>query len=66
MGTEIKWEGIDTIDFYCDRILEAAKSGELTMLDLARCAARFSVIAKLFQDTLDRLKEEVIDVTIEK
>ncbi len=51
---------MNTIDFYCDRILKAAKSEDLTMLDLARCAARFKVIAKLFQDTLARTQDEIM------
>ncbi len=60
MGTKSDWSGMNTIDFYCDRIIEAAKSEELTLLDLARCAARFSVIAKLFQDTLSRTQDEIL------
>ncbi len=60
MGTKSDWSGMNTIDFYCDRILAAAKSEELTLLDLARCAARFTVIAKLFQDTLARTQDEII------
>ncbi len=60
MTTEIKWSGMDSIDFHCDRIIKTAKSEELTLLDLARCAARFSVIAKLFQDTLSRTQDEIM------
>ncbi len=60
MTTKTNWSGMNTIDFYCDRILAAAKSEELTLLDLARCAARFTVIAKLFQDTLSRTQDEIM------
>ncbi len=59
MTTKTNWSGMNTIDFYCDRILEAAKSEELTLLDLARCAARFKTIAQLFQDTLSRTQDEI-------
>ncbi len=60
MTIKTNWSEMNTIDFYCERILEAAKSEELTLLDLARCAARFSVIAKLFQDTLARTQDEIM------
>ncbi len=54
-----KWTGMDRIDFYCDKILRAMKEEDLTLLDLSRCAARFSMVAKLFQDTLARTQDEL-------
>ncbi len=54
-----KWTPINRIDFYCDKILGAMKSEDLSLLDLALCAARFSSIAKLFQDTFERTQDEV-------
>ncbi len=54
-----KWTGMNRIDHYCDKILEAMKTEDLSLLDLALCSARFETIAKLFQYTFDRTQEEV-------
>ncbi len=54
-----KWTPINRIDFYCDKILGVIKEEDLSLLDLATCAARFSTIAKLFQNSFDRTKEEI-------
>ncbi len=46
------------IDRYCNLIVKALHDEELTMLDLARYAARFRTIAQHFQNSLDRLQED--------
>ncbi len=47
------------VDFYCKKIVKVATSADLTLLDLAVCAARFKTIAQLFQDTLSRTQDEI-------
>ncbi len=51
--------GMDMINLYCEKILEAMKIEDLSLLDLALCAARFKTIAQLFQDTLARTQDEI-------
>ncbi len=49
---------VDKIDVHCNKILKILKKEELSMLDLARFAARFKMMGSLFQSTLDRLQEK--------
>ena len=60
MTSKIDWHnGMELIDKYCYKIIETLKTEELSLLDLARCAARFCSIGKLFQDTIDRLQDDI-------
>ncbi len=54
----IKWSGMDKIDHYCENIVKVIKLKEMSMLDLARCVARFKTFALLLQATIDRIQEE--------
>ncbi len=66
MTIKNEWVGMQLIDYHCRRIVEIATSADLTLLDLAICAARFKTIAQLFQDTLSRTQDEIKEKTKEE
>ncbi len=49
---------MDGVDSHCNEILRILRKNEMSMLDLARCAARFKTMSRLFQTCLDRLQEK--------
>lgn len=51
--------GMELIDEYCNKILYVMKNYELSMLDLSRSQGRFAIIAAMFQNTINELKNSL-------